>query len=347
MKAMTTTGSLPVPRLIIAVIATITLLSSLPTAYCLLPTSRASELTDVVRIELKADAKAQGPNVTIGDVATISGGPALLQRQIAKLDIAELSSSGKAVNVTRTQVEFRLKLADVPASLYRIEGANEIVVKADRPGATPTQIVDAARAALMKRLPWSADDVSVRLIQPVTATLPAGAPSDIRIAAELRNAEVSAGRVQVDVSVSERGEKRMNVPVYFDVRPLRTVAVCKVAVARGKAITQQDVAIERRPVETTAQTAEPECVVGAVARRMIKTGDVVASADLEETAASPVVVKCKQPVKMIVHLGAMNVVAGGEALQDGRVGQLIRVQNTESKKVVTGRVTANGIVEVE
>src|SRR5262245_52855241 len=88
-------------------------------AICLsLATARAGEATDFVRIELRADAKTQGPNVTLGDVATISGGPALLQRQIAQMDIAEMSSLGKPVKVTRSQVEFRLKLTDVPPSLY-------------------------------------------------------------------------------------------------------------------------------------------------------------------------------------------------------------------------------------
>jgi flagella basal body P-ring formation protein FlgA len=41
------------------------------------------------------------------------------------------------------------------------------------------------------------------------------------------------------------------------------------------------------------------------------------------------------------------VIAEGEAQQDGRVGQTIRVVNRESKKVVTGRVSGPGVVDVE
>ena len=43
----------------------------------------------------------------------------------------------------------------------------------------------------------------------------------------------------------------------------------------------------------------------------------------------------------------MMVRANGEAMQDGKVGQPIKVENVESKKVVTGTVTGPGAVDIE
>jgi flagella basal body P-ring formation protein FlgA len=52
-------------------------------------------------------------------------------------------------------------------------------------------------------------------------------------------------------------------------------------------------------------------------------------------------------VKIQVVSGALTVTVLGEAQQDGRLGQNVLVQNVDSKKVLTARVTGPGVVEVE
>ena len=65
-------------------------------------------------------------------------------------------------------------------------------------------------------------------------------------------------------------------------------------------------------------------------------------------AARPeVVVKPRDRVTMVVKLGASTVSAVGEAQQGGAVGQVIPVQNVDSKKVISARITGPGIVEVD
>ncbi|QEL13792.1 flagellar basal body P-ring formation chaperone FlgA [Limnoglobus roseus] len=63
--------------------------------------------------------------------------------------------------------------------------------------------------------------------------------------------------------------------------------------------------------------------------------------------AHPILVTRNQKVTLVVRLGAMNVEAAGEAMQDGRAGEAVKVLNPSSKKVVTGKVTAAGVVDVE
>jgi hypothetical protein len=63
-------------------------------------------------------------------------------------------------------------------------------------------------------------------------------------------------------------------------------------------------------------------------------------------AADAVLVRALQPVTMVVNTGGLRVSAVGEALQDGKPGQLIKVRNPDSKKVVTGTVVGANEVEV-
>jgi hypothetical protein len=61
----------------------------------------------------------------------------------------------------------------------------------------------------------------------------------------------------------------------------------------------------------------------------------------------PLLVKNRDLVRLRVRIGAFEVTARGEALQDGRAGQSIRVRNVDSNKVVTGRIAGTRVVDVD
>jgi flagella basal body P-ring formation protein FlgA len=66
-----------------------------------------------------------------------------------------------------------------------------------------------------------------------------------------------------------------------------------------------------------------------------------------KSVAEPPLVKSQQRITMTVRLGDLIVSAQGDALQDGRRGQNIRVLNIDSKKVVVGTVSGPGTIDVE
>jgi flagella basal body P-ring formation protein FlgA len=69
------------------------------------------------------------------------------------------------------------------------------------------------------------------------------------------------------------------------------------------------------------------------------------------TAPAPVgravLIKARDSVKVIAIIGAARIEALGEALQDGRAGEVIGVRNVESGRTVHGRVQAGGTVLVD
>ena len=58
------------------------------------------------------------------------------------------------------------------------------------------------------------------------------------------------------------------------------------------------------------------------------------------------VIKRGQKVKMVIESGALHLTASGFAHSDGKVDQMIKVQNIESNKMLQGRVSGPGVVEV-
>lgn len=113
--------------------------------------------------------------------------------------------------------------------------------------------------------------------------------------------------------------------------------------ARGEVVTASDVAVDRVPRraggETTIVASE---VVGLAARRSLGDGQVLRMADLER----PRVVARNEQVTITFDVPGLLVTARGRALADGAVGDVIDVQNLQSRRNVQGVVVAPGRIAV-
>jgi flagella basal body P-ring formation protein FlgA len=86
----------------------------------------------------------------------------------------------------------------------------------------------------------------------------------------------------------------------------------------------------------------PEDVVGMVAARTLLPGASIPISALRPPRA----VRAGAAVSMIYVDGGLTIIATGDALQDGVVGQTVKLRNEDSGVTVTGRVRADGSVLV-
>lgn len=86
----------------------------------------------------------------------------------------------------------------------------------------------------------------------------------------------------------------------------------------------------------------PEDVVGMMATRTLLPGVSIPMSAL----SPPRVVRAGAPVRMIYIDGGLTITASGDALQDGVVGQTVKLRNEDSGVTVSGRVRADGTVLV-
>lgn len=90
---------------------------------------------------------------------------------------------------------------------------------------------------------------------------------------------------------------------------------------------------------------------GAAATVVSRGDGKKTSGDSKDTAAAApaeiIQVKNRDAVRLLARIGTVRVSTRGEALQDGQVGQVIRVRNIHSNRIVNGRLLENNIVEVD
>jgi flagella basal body P-ring formation protein FlgA len=313
-------------------------------------TALGQEASGPVSISLRDKAVVSKCCVRLGEIADLEGGPEILRKRIAEMDVDELSTTESQAHICpRAQVQFRLRLAAIPADYFVLGGAPETAIILRPQPLSAAMIEEAAREELYRRLPWSRDDLSLQLLRPITVTMPAKAEDEtLTLDVEPNRPNVGLGHVQMNVAIRVAGEQRLSLPVYFNVQMVQEVAVCRRRIEIGEVLTEADLIRQRRPIgPNDARVVRPDALIGKKLRRAMQTGQVVVATDVDAASNGAFLVQPHQPVRMTVHLGSMDVVAIGEAMEGGADGKLIRVRNIDTKAIVTGRVTGPRAVEVE
>jgi flagella basal body P-ring formation protein FlgA len=299
-------------------------------------------------IVLRDAATVSGSQVRIGDIADLQECEQEERERIARLDLAELPLSSQPIHVTQQQIGFRLQLAGLDAGSYRLQGSSCVRVSRPKSEGLEAKIAAVARQSLEQKLSGQTEDYRIEQAQAVVLPPLSADSSDIHLEAEVRSQIIPPCRVAVDVGIYVRGARRNSVLVYLDVKKLQPVPVAIRHIESGETFSADNVRLERIAVANPQNIAVSSAgLMGRRARRPMSAGHPIEPEDLEPDTQVAAVVRANDLVHLIATVGPMQVKTRGQAMQDGRIGQLIQVRNMDSKNVVTGRVVDRSTVEVE
>lgn len=127
-----------------------------------------------------------------------------------------------------------------------------------------------------------------------------------------------------------------------------TVTALVVVAARdvpaNRELTAEDLAVERRRVTDLAGAVTlPEDAVAQSSSRTLRTGQALHTRWL----VAPMLVRRGDSVTILARNAGIVVSAAGEAMENGRASQIVRVRNSTTGKVIRARVLEEGLVEPE
>jgi len=148
---------------------------------------------------------------------------------------------------------------------------------------------------------------------------------------------------RLEISVDDALVRTLAITV--DTRLFRDVVVTARTLRRAELLEEGAVEIEERDITQLkhgfyTSLEELELIQSS---RPIGAGDVITHRHAEPV---PVIHRGDEIV-MLVRSTHMSLEAVGEALQDGGIGEKIRVRNGESGKVVRGQIIEPGLVEIQ
>ncbi|MBB4210412.1 flagella basal body P-ring formation protein FlgA [Rhodothalassium salexigens DSM 2132] len=282
---------------------------------------------------LKPYARVEGAEIRLSHVVEGAGDAGAMIIGAAPPPGDELVLS--ASNVVRLARANGVELAEVPA-ITRIQ--------VERPGLPVGRDEIADRLLQALRDLGYDDDYEVGLLNTrLTVYMPVNADlADLKVD-NVRFTE-HTGRIMAELVVPQGQGRTERVTLNGMAQRMQHVPVLTRALSPGDTIERADLEWERQPARRVNRGAvlEMEDLLGMSLRRRVRPGQTLRATDVE----TPQLVERGQLVAMVLQRGALTLTATGKALQSGGDGDLIRLQNTATHRVVEGRVTAGGRVAV-
>lgn len=189
-----------------------------------------------------------------------------------------------------------------------------------------------------------------------------GSQVEIAISSHIKPVEVSMGaqgnieieEISVDdhtkrfvaqVVVETGRAKPQRFRVAGQIRVMVEVPVVSRRIGRGDVIRQNDIAwreVSDNKLRGNYVTSADD-LVGMAAKRNISPNAPIAGTDL----AHPIVVDKGKAVQMVYMIPGLTLIAVGKAIEDGSMGDVIRIMNTQSKTIVQATVMAPNTVRVD
>lgn len=297
----------------------------------------------VVDIDLRAAVAVSRAQVTLGDVADLSSDDGAMLMRLRAIPLGSSPNVG-SVKLGRAEIERWIRrhvVARRPE--LRWTGAFEVEVSAARQRVAGSEIEAAARVALQRWLDARSEHSRIDvLMAPTDVAAPAG---DISITVREPVETQPRSHMQLWVDVRTDGQVVRSIPVSFAVQAWRTAYVARQHLSTGRTATaaqfdsrQVDVAAAGGAVEPVSSDAMQRWQL----RQPVLGGGVLLSRQVD---VAPAVVK-GQMATLRTQEGMLMVEGVVEVLQDGHLGQLVKVRASAATGAVMARVTGPGLLEM-
>lgn len=291
-------------------------------------------------VTFKKNATINGSLVRLGDVATVSG-VSDIEKSLLTTPVANSPAPGEKAYLRSVNIKKYLYSSQNLPEDIQWKGSSSVAVTRDGITINATQMLQFISDYLRSQeasLPF-ADMRFIPISHPLPFTLPTGEltcdviPSNPGI--------LSSSRFSLIFKVDDRVVKNMSIR--GKIEALANIIATSIPVKKGTILGPQHIK------ETVMDISElkdpgfsPDQFLGKKLRRNLRAGSPI---KLSMVETLPVIHRGEK-VKIVVKSGAMLLTATGLAHSDGKINDLIRVQNINSNKVVFGKVTGPGIVEV-
>lgn len=308
----------------------------------------STPMSTSLRIELKSLAQVPRADVTLADIAQISSPSLDTLRRAMALSLGKAPRAGEVVFLERNRVRHWLRgQTGLGAKQVQWSGASVTEISRLTSEIAGVELLAVAQTALRKHLesmfPFHpAPRIELQAVA-IPANLVIPAASSSLVVRPLAKSMLSS-RMLVWVDAFAGGQYVRSVSVRFEVGAFMPVPVATRALPGGVAL--QSVDWQEHEVDVTrvpdAVVSFPPSTLQRM-RRPIRSGDVITHAHLQTFPA----VSRGEWANLTTQAGLVVLESKVEVMQDGQVGQLVRVKPTNGNGSVVARVIGPGNLEMQ
>lgn len=311
-------------------------------AFMLSPTlgiASPIEITTYDKVEVS------GPDILLGDIATFSGEDANRIYELKQLKIGNAANPGNSIVLTNELLGIRLTAAggNYADVVWNVEQPITVITKSQM--ISSEMLAGLAKSYISEQLLGSGNDEKEYHVDGIDLPNAVIAPDgnltfEVKLPYGIKyNAPTNA---MVNIYINDRLYNKSNVR--FKVRAYEQVAVIGQTLPAKHLVTKEDLYLEKLDTSKLkpGYVTDIDTVLGLETRRTLQNGTPLNIYMLEK----PVIIKQLAMINIISNVNGIMVKTSGQALQEGREGNSIRVKNISSNKVVVGKVIDGSTVEI-
>ncbi|MHB0946320.1 MAG: flagellar basal body P-ring formation chaperone FlgA [Sedimentisphaerales bacterium] len=298
-----------------------------------------AEVSRVLQVYLPRDVKIDSPTPTLGQIAILSGDEAMVQAA-SSIAMGQLALVNQSLIIDRPTILSRLASSGISASKVKFAGAEKVAVSLKNTIISSEKILQTATDCITA----TAKDNKISkwtLTRPPQDLLLGELKANITLKVSQALVQPNVVRVFVEVFADDRLVGKQFVDFRVKYSASRIVAAADIA--RDSIITRENTTVQNVEADSR-QIDEQTAFYGMTAKGDIKKGTAIAD-NMLYNPKPQTVVKRNQNVVIKIESSAVMITATGKAMDDGMAGEIIKVQNNDSKRIIMAKVNADGSVE--
>ncbi len=289
-----------------------------------------------IEINIKEKVTLEEKTITIGDISTITGDNLELVKKISNIKIGRTPWPNNFRKIDVDFLKMRLRTSNINLSDIVFNGARAVTISVEATKITGAEVAKKAEEYLLSVLPVANREITIELERiPGDQWVPRKR-DEIVLDVSLVDSNKDRGNIKLIVSASSGTTQFFKMPIVFNVRVFENVAIAKRQIERRQRLTKEDIFLGKR--ETTKIHdlffSSTDDLRGRVAVRTILPNTIITESIVE----TPPTIQKGNVVKLFIEANNFSIVTKGLAQETGHTGEVIKVKNLSSKKVIYGKI---------
>jgi flagella basal body P-ring formation protein FlgA len=302
-----------------------------------------SEKIPQYSIDLKADAAVQSDVILLKDVAVLAGQDAAQIRRLERIELGASPAFGSVRTMSRSQIMEAVQNAIGLIPPESIGGAPATQIRFQGRPVNPNEIRELIKSYIVSMGNWNQSDIQIDSIGSLNGI---ELPSDKSVL-QISSSGLIFGRRNIiaPIEIIQDGKALRSFWIAAGVRIKADIVTAVKKLASGDIIAGD--AVSKTSVEINDLRASyarnPEMIIGKIARKALYPGDLLTN----DAVAEPFLVKHGETINLQLQRNGIILNSAVRAEQDGKLGQVIRVRNTNFSSVLRAQVTGRAQVMLQ
>lgn len=296
-----------------------------------------------VVLQLPENATVVGPQISLGEIAEVISDDKTTADRLRRMTVGKAAPAGDKVRVTLGYLKVALRREGYNLQVFSFGGAETVEVLTQSQAFDPAALLPHVKAFILDETGETPGNVDVKLEGlGKKITLPAG-----EVTSKFRPSFTGQyeGTVFLTAELAVDGRLVRVLPIRAVVDVFHPAVTVVKRVDKGVKFTRNNVALVRTPsskmIKGCFRQLEP--VLGRTAATRLEPGSVLRVNDLYD----PPAIQHGEVVQAVVEKGNVELSVQVRAIEDGKAGDSIRVENTDTHKLLRGKVLDEKTVLLE